>query len=592
LSRRAGMTQSPEVREVETHLPEAPASVGTPVRATWAGAAFASALAVAFAVLMVVGVVRAWDPLLHMDEWDGYAGFWYRLEDGETSAWWAQHNEHRIVLARLLFWFDARFLHGASWFMAACIVVAVCGSAALLVWALRARLREVAGCRYPAYGTWMIAAAIVAVATSWMQRQNLLWGFQIQFILGSLLPLVAFVLIGAAGTHRGRAPVTTRWLLGGAAVASILSVGTIASGLATPTLATLLVAVVGFSRKYVAVFALLALGLTGLYLHGYKSPDQHARPLDLLLQRPWTVIEFVSHYLGAPAYLATGSMVLSVASSVLFVVICLAYATRQASTQDRHGIGLAMLTFAGYVLVGAVATAAGRVNLGAGQAFASRYETPVLLAWACLLVIAAPRAMTLLEGNSWPCVAALVAVPLLLLPRQLQALADPSADLAGRRLATVAVALGVPDPEALSLVSPDPRLPIQLGRRLMADRLTVVGEEPWRSLGERLGTHEPRLPAAGCDGALVEVRSVPDSPFFSIRGWTQAPGDVPVTAAPLPLVNPAGTTVGFAVSQTGALGQKAVLADSTPFAGYVRSASSLRGLNLQLPQGTCSTLWP
>jgi hypothetical protein len=362
------------------------------------GAAFASALAVAFAVLMVVGVVRAWDPLLHMDEWDGYAGFWYRLEDGETSAWWAQHNEHRIVLARLLFWFDARFLHGASWFMAACIVVAVCGSAALLVWALRARLREVAGCRYPAYGTWMIAAAIVAVATSWMQRQNLLWGFQIQFILGSLLP--------------------------------------------------------------------------------------------------------------------------------------------------------------------------------------------------CLLVIAAPRAMTLLEGNCWPCVAALVAVPLLLLPRQLQALADPSADLAGRRLATVAVALGVPDPEALSLVSPDPRLPIQLGRRLMADRLTVVGEEPWRSLGERLGTHEPRLPAAGCDGALVEVRSVPDSPFFSIRGWTQAPGDVPVTAAPLPLVNPAGTTVGFAVSQTGALGQEAVLADSTPFAGYVRSASSLRGLNLQLPQGTCSTLWP
>jgi hypothetical protein len=41
-----------------------------------------------------------------MDMWNGYLGFFTKLSDGDWSAWWGQHNEHRIFLARLFFWFD------------------------------------------------------------------------------------------------------------------------------------------------------------------------------------------------------------------------------------------------------------------------------------------------------------------------------------------------------------------------------------------------------------------------------------------------------------------------------------------------------
>ena len=59
--------------------------------------------AFAMVLLAMIGGVRRYSPIPFGDMWNGTLGFFVRIQDGDYSAWWAQHNEHRIVLARILF---------------------------------------------------------------------------------------------------------------------------------------------------------------------------------------------------------------------------------------------------------------------------------------------------------------------------------------------------------------------------------------------------------------------------------------------------------------------------------------------------------
>jgi hypothetical protein len=63
-------------------------------------------LTILMAGLAVAGVCRAYSPVPFSDMWDGYLHFFMQVSDGDSGAWWRQHNEHRIVLARLLFWIN------------------------------------------------------------------------------------------------------------------------------------------------------------------------------------------------------------------------------------------------------------------------------------------------------------------------------------------------------------------------------------------------------------------------------------------------------------------------------------------------------
>ncbi|MDR0274804.1 MAG: hypothetical protein LBI48_05610, partial [Burkholderiaceae bacterium] len=52
-----------------------------------------------FAVLMAVGVWRHYSAIPLWDMWDAYLGFYTR--SGQSwSAWWEQHNEHRLIVSR------------------------------------------------------------------------------------------------------------------------------------------------------------------------------------------------------------------------------------------------------------------------------------------------------------------------------------------------------------------------------------------------------------------------------------------------------------------------------------------------------------
>jgi len=261
-------------------------------------------------------------------------------------------------------------------------------------------------------------------------------------------------------------------------------------------------------------------------------------------------------------------------------------------SRRRRGVGLATAAFAGFVVVGGLLTATGRLTFGIDQALASRYQTPVLMGWACLLVAAAPWVVDRMRTTSWSVwlvVVGLLAVPVALLPAQNQALGDRSAAKRHTDLATLAVALGAPDAQVLSAIYPKPQRPVRLGRRLIAEHLTVVGQPPYRDLQRRLGTHLTGSRTLSCASQVRVKGPVAHSGYRRLRGWVThahalgaSRGDI------LTLLDTTGSVVGFGLAEpAGAQSPFPGSADALRVIGYVRAGHHAT-LSVASSRGGCS----
>src|SRR5687767_513075 len=94
---------------------------GTARRAAVIARLLLLACPVAFLALALVGGTRHYSPVPFWDMWDSYLGFFGSTRDGGFGVWWAQHNEHRIVFSKVLFWLDLAVVRrGSTPFLIAC----------------------------------------------------------------------------------------------------------------------------------------------------------------------------------------------------------------------------------------------------------------------------------------------------------------------------------------------------------------------------------------------------------------------------------------------------------------------------------------
>src|SRR4051812_28362748 len=70
-----------------------------------------------YIVLALMGGVKNYSFAPLYDSWEGFLGIYLKVLEGDWLAWWAQHNEHRPLLARLLFWIDLSFFKGRNYFL-------------------------------------------------------------------------------------------------------------------------------------------------------------------------------------------------------------------------------------------------------------------------------------------------------------------------------------------------------------------------------------------------------------------------------------------------------------------------------------------
>ncbi len=315
-------------------------------------------------------------PLPYWDEWSSIGDL--RLYDRGLYGFArlaSQHNEHRILFPRLVFWADARLVAMSGALNLTVTVVLQLANAAILLALVRRRVVSQAQFL-------ILAGFVVVLLFSLRQEQNFTNGFQLQFVgvfTAAMLAAVAYTrALDRAKAGVGRS--TSIFVL--AALGCGVSAYTMANGILAGVVLAVAALLGGASRRIVAATLVLFSLLAAVYLHDYV-PGLSGFPLSDVPSHLWAYPRYLTAYLGNPI----GSAIRATqALGVLGLVLAAAAAWQVGMGHRRDRDDVALLSIMGFVLASAILTSYGRIALGTAQAFESRYATPSLIFW-CAVVL-------------------------------------------------------------------------------------------------------------------------------------------------------------------------------------------------------------
>ncbi len=473
------------------------------------------ALTVLMVGLAIVGGFRSYSPVPFWDEWGGALNFFTQVNEGDNAAWWAQHNEHRIVLARLLFWANSKWFNGASWPLITFNYFLVCANV-LIFWRIQ---RDITATEKPTIAKILLGLFIAAWLFLWIQHENLTWGFQSQFFLAQLLPLC-----GLYWLHKSVVEIHASRHFLVACGFGLASVGTMANGVLALPLMTLYALITRQSLMRVSALASLSMSTFFFYFHDYHAPDGHGSLFKALKENPVDLIQYILLYIGSPFYYlfgegGFGKVIAFVAGLVL--VGSSAWFTISSLRKPREiTLQFTMLFFIFYIGGTAFGTAGGRLIFGVDQALSSRYTTPALMMWGALLLIYSPTILAVVRMRGIKVLIPFGALAFLMIPLQFKALESQDGILFERKIAALALELGVKDQKQIIHVFPSTELALSLAEKASIHNLSIFGVYPFRDAKEQLGMPIQQLILPACQGYLDTIEPTDgDARFVRVNGW-------------------------------------------------------------------------
>lgn len=492
-----------------------------------------------FVLTTLIGMVNSYTPVPYWDMWGGTLGFYIAHRDGDTSIWWSQHNEHRIVLSRILFWLDYELFKGNSVFLF--VMNAVLALVSTTLFYLFSR--DLMAAQFPEHPQrlqlplWVFTALICAWLFQWMQEENFAWAFQSQFFLAQLMPLVAFYLLARAANA---GPRQRLWFIA-ACVAGVASAGTMANGILALPLMTLYALAIRQSRVRVYLLAIVSLLTLFLYFFDYASPGSHGGGEQSAFAQPLLLIRYVFLYLGTPFYLLfgeadTGMTAAWIATSVIAIVsITLLTLTlrdlwiRRQPAAAPQALTLALVFYIIYLVGTAFGTGTGRLIFGVNQALSHRYTTPALMAWSAVFVLLLPLLFRHWRAARWALIPAGLGLLLLMITLQWQALAPRHNQVFAHKMAGLALELDIRDEVQINAIYEMSDGLLTVANIASLYDLTMFGMAPWQNLRELPGSRRSgNVPAPQqlptCLGHIDLVSRIPgESRFYSVEGWMLDP---------------------------------------------------------------------
>lgn len=492
--------------------------------------------------LAVIGAIKSYSPVPYWDMWDGYLRFYTSVSEGDFGAWWAQHNEHRIVLSRILFWIDISFFAGLSWFLIITNYVLMICTVSVFYKFLQERVKQdsshLAGK--------VLRLFIIAILFSWIQVSNLTWGFQSQFILAQLLPLLAFYVLHLSFTSQksGKSLFLTACFLG------VLSVGTMANGILALPLMLVLGLILRISKIKLFILALLAITMIGLYFYGYHSPDGHGSIKAAVLNNPIDVFKFLLLYIGGPFYYMTGegSFIIAQLAGIFLIGSAICFGWQSLKKPDKHSLQLALLSFILYVGGTALGTAGGRVVFGLEQALSSRYQTPVLMAWVALLVLFSPLIISSIKKHPYLMLSILFVLLVSLLPIQFKALQLKEGEHFEKEIAALALELNIKDQDQIVSVFPSAEWALAIVEKPVEFDLSIFGTPKIKNVAQLIGRTSSENQLFKCSGSVDEISEIDGvSDYVRIRGWMYQ-NSTRATPEVIHIVNGGNKIIGYALT--------------------------------------------
>ncbi len=326
----------------------------------------------AIALLSSVALtIRSYMPCPFWDEW----AFVNAIAAGTgPSSWkwlWSQHNEHRLLITRLLILLDLRAFGGKNLSLFFEMYFAQ-----FFAWAAICYVLE-RWTQFPRSLKSTVEGLFGFSLFHFNQAENFTWAFQASFVLA--LSLSTLALLAVAFFDKLRRRLASALLIG---LAPLLAALNVSGGLLTGPVAFAFALFRRLPARYTLLIGVLSLGSAAAYLVGYYVPASHLTPM-AAIAHPKDLFVYVLTYFGASwtrlvPHKERATCFLSLIGLAILTVIALRH-------RDRTG-PFEWFCLAECALMVAVAavTALGRLQYGVGQAYAGRYQTPAMIYWACL----------------------------------------------------------------------------------------------------------------------------------------------------------------------------------------------------------------
>ncbi|WP_287877660.1 hypothetical protein [Aquitalea sp.] len=520
--------------------------------------------------LAIIGGWKNYTAIPFWDMWDGTIEFLLKVRAGDYGVWWEQHNEHRIILARVIFWLDSKFFGDAS-------IFSVFANYCLFVFSGFVFYFYAKALSYKEQLSENYFFTLVFIIFSWIflltQSDNFYLAFQSQFILAQLLPLVAFYFL-ARYVQLGRTPCFIY-----AFCCAALAIGSMANGVLVFPLMFIYACLQGIDKKKCVVLLLLAIVFPAVYFFHYHAPDGHGHLMEALLGRPGRFLCYVLMYIGSPFYYLSGNTVFSPILAILaggvFISLVLLSFGRLWQERQKSAFILALFFFITYIIGTAVGTAGGRLIFGVEQALESRYTTPAIMAWAALALVlgktfsfTSVRSMKMLYAGS-------IFLMVVMLGFQLKVLKPVDPIYKVREQAALALALQVNDAQYLQMLFPDPDYPLKISNEAAAKGITVFARAPFSEMRGSIGKKVDINNIHDCIGSVDHVSGLARAPdYIRLDGWIYSSIDKK-SPERMTIVNEQGLIAGYAVvgmPRDDVANKFGIPARSSGFGGYIKKS--------------------
>jgi len=500
--------------------------------------------------LAIYGGVINYSPIPFWDMWEGDLGFLMRLNSGAYISWWSQHNEHRIALARILFWIDSYAFDGKNIFLIFLNYAAASASCLIFLLFIRRlseknkeNIKDITGTHHTPL--WML---IIALSYLWTQKENFTWAFQSQFFLAQFLPLAALYFLSEA-------KVRNSWpFFIAASAAGVISIGAMANGvLALPAM---FVASFFMRHDAIKMALLLVLSVAEIcaYFYGYETPVIHGNLLTELKKSPFGLLHYTLLYLGSPFYYLSGEKelgkfiaVLSGASLVFFSCLI---GCREFLQNKRSAHTVSLIFFIIFIGGTAFGTAGGRLIFGLDQALSMRYTTPATMAWSALFVACFGSGRVRGKLGQKVLIVLFFFIAVAMLKYQIKATEPMDEILSARETAVLAATLDIRDETYIRNISDSTNSVLQISKEAKEKRYSVFGQYPFLNLDKEISTHYDVGAASTCLASLDNWGEIEgSSDYLRVGGWMFS---MQRKSSPklLRFVNQQGNIVGFALTGT------------------------------------------
>lgn len=346
-------------------------------------------ISIYFVISTALGIYNNYSIVPHWDMWTAYFEFYFKTTDQGWSAWWEQHNEHRLVLAKAFFWIDMHYFDGNKILLFTFNLL----FSAFLSIALATNYHGVINKK-------IIYSLIIIFCFSWLQFENYIWAFQSQFFLSYLIPLCSFISLNYYFKKKQEIYLLLSLILG------VISSVTMANGVMVLPLLVVMGAFLAIPKRFIFYYFSFSFLVINLYFFDFiKLLDSHISLLGnfntyvenpdkygyfyALKQMPLKTIAYYLKYLSGPfsIFLETKpfiSIFFGFFILVISIFLCITILIKNFRSNIYHAHN-AIVWFSAYLFGTAIITTLGRVYIS--QDIPTRYLTPSLLIWCCAIIL-------------------------------------------------------------------------------------------------------------------------------------------------------------------------------------------------------------